>query len=179
MFIRSSIFFVGFIVIAILLGGGVQGSDIYSGPVPNDLDVRLQRRDKNTLPQGAIVKFQQIGRGKSPHQNYRWVLYEDGRWFLARRSSNTNHWQVPFDTPLPTKPTKTLRAFTVAKVKKKLEEAHFFKQAPYQGHRNAHDGVYYVITARRAHQVHEVIYEVYDPPPIDFILSIISYEHMP
>lgn len=147
----------------------------YSGPIPDQLDVRLQRRDTSPLPPNALLRFQVIGRGKNPANNYRWVLYEDGKWFLAWHSGDTSgDWQIPFDTNLPSAPTKQLKANVVKDVKKQLQQANFPTQAPYQADQTVENGSFYVVTARLDGKVHEVIYESVYPPLVDFLASIVS-----
>jgi hypothetical protein len=157
-------------------GQGEEGMSegTYSGAIPDQLDVRLERRDREPLPAGALVKFQAIGRGKSPEFNYRWLLYEDGRWFLAWHSGDTSDWQTPFDTDLPASPTKNLGSKVVKEVKKQLQQANFSSQPPYQADKTVEDGSFYVVTARVDDQVHEVIYEAVYPPLVAYLESFVS-----
>lgn len=147
----------------------------YVGPIPDQLDVRLQRRDTDPLPPDALIKFQAIGRGKDPSYNYRWLLYTDGRWFLAWHSGDTSgDWQTPFDTPLPVSPTKQLKANVVNDIKKQLQKANFLAQPPYQADQTVEDGTFYVVTAQMDGQTHEVIYEGVYPPLVEFLETIAS-----
>ena len=146
----------------------------YSGPVPEQLDVRLERRDTSPLPPQALVRFQMITRSKRAYLNYRWVLYEDGRWFLARHSPEVDDWQVPFDTDLPSKPTGRLPAKVVDEVKKRLGETKFLDQPPYLANRSVKDGDFFVVTARSEGRVQEVIYEAVSPPPVDYLAAFVS-----
>jgi hypothetical protein len=128
--------------------------------IPEKLDVRLIRRDTSPLPSGALVKFQVISRDKDPRLNYRWVLYEDGRLFLAKHSNDTSgDYRNPFDSELPTTPTKTLSSAVVQEVRQRLTMANFEQQAPYQAIQGMKDGTFYVVTARQHQQEHEVIYD--------------------
>jgi hypothetical protein len=151
-------------------------SDLTSGPIPETLDVRLERRDTSALPEGALLRFQLINRGKHPGVNYLWLLYEDGRWLLARHSGDSSDWQTPLDTPLPTTPTKTLPTRVVQQVKKQLAQADFFRQAAYQEDKSVRDGAYSVVTARQNGQTHEVIYAAATNPLITFLQGI-AQEH--
>lgn len=145
-----------------------------AGPVPSELNVRLQRRDTTPLPSGALVKFQQISRGLDPRYNYRWVLYDDGRWFLARHSNDESDWQTPFDTELPTSPTKRLSANVVDQVKAELRKASFLTEQPYQEDPTVEDGSYFIVTARLDGNEHEVIYNAVYSPLVKFLRTIES-----
>jgi len=149
-----------------------------AGPIPEDLDLRLIRRDTEPLPAGALIKFQAISRAKNPSNNYRWILYEDGRWFMAWHSGDTSDWQTPFDTELPAEPTANLARRDVQKIEKEIKNAGFAGQSPYLADPRVEDGTYYVVTARLKDQVHEVIYDAAYPPLVEFLDGII-YEHEP
>jgi hypothetical protein len=146
----------------------------YSGPIPEHLDVRLERRDTSPLPPDALVKFQMISRSKRSYLNYRWVLYEDGRWFLARHSGADIDWQIPFDTDLPSTPTRRLPARVVDRVRKQLQDNEFLDQPPYLANKLVKDGDFFVVTARSEGRVHEVIYEAVSPPPVDYLATFVS-----
>jgi hypothetical protein len=145
-----------------------------SGPIPDQLDVRLERRDTQPLPPDALIRFQVIGRGKNPANNYRWILYDDGRLFLARHSGDTSDWKTPFDTELPQTPTQQLDARVVDEVKNQLRQANFLAQAPYQADETVEDGTFYVVTARIDGKVHEIIYDAVSTPLTDFLATIAS-----
>lgn len=154
----------------------MDNSTISSGPIPEQLDERLVRRDKEPLPAGALLKFQLINRGKSPDVNYRWLLYEDGRWFLARHSGDTSgDWQTPFDTDYPAEPTKVLPRKEVEKIRQQLKQANFLAQEPYHLDRGVRDGGYRVVTARLDGRVHEVIYAAVANPLAEYLENV-AYE---
>jgi hypothetical protein len=146
---------------------------LYSGPVPDELDPRLLRRDTEPLPEGALVKFQVIARGPNPRPNYRWLLFDDGRWFLARHSdADPAEWDAPFDTELPSEPTRQLPGNVVAQVRQQLEAADFWSQPPYQANYQVEDGAFYVVAARRNGAVHEVMYEAVQPAPVAYLETL-------
>lgn len=150
---------------------------ISSGPIPEQLDTRLQRRDTTPLPAGALVRYQLINRGKNPDVNYRWLLYDDGRWFLARHSGDTSgDWQTPFDTDYPAEPTKIFSKREVKQIRKHLEKSDFLEQQPYHLDKGVRDGGYHIITARLDGRTHEVIYAAATMPPVDFLENV-AYEH--
>lgn len=152
----------------------MSSDQIQTGPVPEDLDQRLERRDTDPLPVDALVRFQLINRGPSPHPNYRWLLYADGRLFLARHSGDRSDPYTPFDTELPREPSSRLSADVVAQVERALADSGFFTQPPYQLDTTVEDGAFYVVTAQLDGQTHEVIYEAHRPAPVDFLLTIAS-----
>jgi hypothetical protein len=144
-----------------------------SGSVPENLDVRLDRRDKSRLPSDALVRFQVISRGKNPGHNYRWVLHEDGNLYYARHSGDTSgDYRDPFDTDLPSEPTKRLSADAVDEVMAQLDEADFANEDRYQADPSVEDGSFYVVTARIEGKVHEVIYDGARPPLVTYLLTI-------
>lgn len=144
-------------------------SGVWSGPIPPDFEMT---RDTDPLPPDALVKFQWINRGPNPRYNYRWVLYGDGRLFLARHSGRVDRYTGPFDIPLPAAPTKTLPASLVRQVEQQLRKADFLHQPPYQARPKVEDGTFYVVTARLDGTVHEVIYEAYAPSLVAFLERI-------
>ncbi len=150
--------------------------DLYTGPVPDQLDIRLERRDTNELPPNALIKFQVINRGKNPQHNYRWVLFEDGRLFFAWHSGSSEDWQTPFDTDLPTSPTTQLKEEIVEEIRQRLQEAEIINQAPYQADKSVQDGGFYIITVRLENESHEVIYEGIYPPLVEFLETIAKGE---
>ena len=159
-------------------GDDVMNGNVVAGPIPEDLDLRLIRRDIDPLPPDALMKFQAISRAKDPSNNYRWILYEDGRWFMAWHSGDTSDWQTPFDTELPTEPTAKIAKRDVKKIEKELMNAGFAGQSPYLADPRVEGGTYYVVTARQENQVHEVIYDAAYPPLVEYLDGII-YEHQP
>ncbi len=145
--------------------------ELYKGPIPEDYELA---RDQDPLPPEALVKFQFISRGPDGSGNYRWLLYSDGRLFLARHSGNVDIDTLPFDTDLPETPTKTLKSSFVKKVENQLKSADFLDQPPYQLREGVEGGAWYIVTARIDDQVHEVIYEAYSPSLVDFLQTVAS-----
>lgn len=144
--------------------------------IPQDesnLDIRLQRRDTTPLPEGSWLRFQAINRGKDPSYNYRWLLYEDGRWFNTWHSGDTSDWQTPFDTPLPQEPTAELPASLMQQIREQLLLSHFMTQPTWQQDRAMEDGSYYVLTVKHGGQIHEVIYNGTAPSPVSFLEKIV------
>lgn len=127
--------------------------------VPEQLDERVERRDRSELGPQTLLRYQRIGLEKSPAKNLRWELDEDGSLRLARHSGDTSDWQNPFDTELPESPTGTVGADRVEQVRKALADAGFNSQPPYQVGKTAKGGRVEVVTARSGGRVHEVIYE--------------------
>jgi hypothetical protein len=150
-------------------GAATMTASIQKGPLPPNF---AMKRDTDPLPPGALVKFQAISRGPRPAGNHRWLLYDDGRLFLARHSGAADSDRLPFDTPLPDAPTLTLPRERVAEVERRLREARFAGEPPYQVNPSVQDGAYFIVTARLDGAVHEVIYEAYAPPLVEFLGDI-------
>lgn len=144
----------------------------YAGPIPSELDVRLERRDTSPLPPGALVRFQFINRGPSPRNNHRWILYKDGRFHLVWHSGDVSDCSMPFDTELPETPTMQLQAPQVDEVRNRLRQANLCDQPPYQADEAVEDGGFYIVTARIDNRICEVIYEGIRPAIIDFLFEI-------
>jgi hypothetical protein len=151
---------------------GKKASDkvTHHGGIPDDIDERLVQRDQSPLPDDALLRFQSIAHGPDPRSNHRWVLYDDGRLFLAFHSRDTEG-EVPFDTELPDKPTRVLSKKKVAEIRQLLEDEDFAELSPYQA-REGEDGMSLVVTARLDGQDHEVIYDRVHTPLTDRLLRV-------
>lgn len=143
--------------------------DFYAGPLPEGF---AMDRDDDPLPEGALVKFQVIDRGADPTYNHRWVLFPDGRLFLAWNSEQMDFTILPFDTELPDEPTAILDAAVVQQVKDQLRAADFLNQHAFQAQLKYQDGTTYILTARLGETVHEVIYDAFAPPLVAFLENI-------
>ncbi len=148
--------------------------DLYSGPVPERFDLQ---RDQSPLPLEALVKFQAIARGNDVWVNHRWVLYRDGRLYLAWNTGHDGYSTLPFDTELPDTPTQVLDKDSVNQVETQLRAGDFLQQPPYQIDTTVEDGTFYIVTARIDSKIHEVIYEAYESPLVDFLYNIGSAAH--
>jgi hypothetical protein len=148
--------------------------DLIAGPIPDELDLRLQNRDTSPLADDALVRFQFINRGPHPGINYRWVLMEDGRLFVARHSGDTSDPYTPFDTDLPSDPTTTVDRDVVTRVRDALTGSEFAGQPPYQADPTVEDGTFAVVTARIDGTVHEVIYEAVAPAPVGALAQLLE-----
>jgi hypothetical protein len=142
---------------------------IERGPLPAQLKKSLAEWDAEPLPETALLKFQVVGRGPSPKANYRWLLYEDGRWFMNRHSGDTSRSGPPFDTPWPASPTKQLPSDVVKTVKNRLQQEDFFKQPAHQLDPGVRGGSFYIVTARQNGQEHRVVYAGYYPPLAEYL----------
>ena len=143
--------------------------DFYAGPLPEGF---AMDRDNDPLPEGALVKFQVIDRGTDPTYNHRWVLFPDGRLFLAWNSAEVDFMSAPYDTELPDEPTAVLEPALVQRVKDELISADFLNQHPFQARLKVEDGTTYILTAQLDQTVHEVIYDAYKPPLVAFLENI-------
>lgn len=144
----------------------------YSGPVPDDADGRLARRDTTPLGEGRIVRYQRIGLEKSPTKNYRWELAADGSFYVAWHSDDDERWQEPFDTDYPDEPTDTLPADVVDQLKALIAEDGFFEREPYQRGATARGGRLDVVTVRLDGPEHEVVFENADTPLLEAVTNL-------
>lgn len=150
----------------------------HAGPVPEDVDDRVVRRDTSSLADGVLVRYQRIGLEKSPARNFRWELHADGTWFLARHSGDTEDWRTPFDTDLPDEPTAVLPADVVEEVRTALAEEGFAGKAPYQRGVTAKGGGVTAVRAVVDGEEHEVLYDNAETPLLE-LLGTIDWQHEP
>jgi hypothetical protein len=159
-------------------GDGDSGGDPKEGlatsdTIPDDLDVRLQRRITSPLPDGVVVRFQHFNRGPDPRVNYWWELSSSGEVHLARHSPDTSDPDTPFDTPLPDDPVAVLDEAAIEEVRAALDASGFATQPSYQLLAGVEDGAFNVVTARLpGGEVREVIYEGASPPPVDTLVAL-------
>lgn len=143
-----------------------------SGPVPAELDIRLQRRDRAPLPADALLRLQAISRGKNPAANRRLLVTQSGDIYEAGRSGDTSDWQLPFDQPWSAAPTRTLSLAQVERLMQLLN-SRFPGEAPYQVDENVENGTFLVLTARAAGIVYEAIYEAVLTPVASEIVDLL------
>jgi hypothetical protein len=147
-------------------------SATYTGPVPAELDLRLQRRDTSPLPPSTLLRVQAINRGKNPGPNARFLVADSGEVFAAGHSGDSSDWQTPFDIPLPSTPTRRLSDDRLESLRVLLQGDAFAAEPPYQADETVEDGLFLVVTARTGKGVHEVIYEAILPPLVQDLLRL-------
>ena len=148
-------------------------SGLKKGPLPKRLSPKLEKRDTRPLPPEALIRLQQISRGKNPSNNFRWLLFLDGRVYHDVHHGGESDWSSPFTDDLAAEPLQTLAAETVADVENWLRQADFLDEPPYQIDENVRGGDIFVVTARLDDRLHEVIYSAVYPPLIDNLWSLI------
>ena len=127
--------------------------------VPADLAKWLDGRDKEPLGEGGLVRFQSLGLGPGIDSNFRLVVMEDGRCFVARNAAKSSRRKgVVYNVPLPDDPTFTLPDEALDQVRTALDEVGFFAEEPYVEGEPAKDGSLSIVTARQDGQEHEVWY---------------------
>ena len=141
-------------------------SGLFEG-APDQLDIRLRRREPVELPADALVAFERINRGKSPAPNYRWVLLEDGSLRLARHSGDTSDPDQPFDTPLPREPNAVLDDDQVAAVRDALAEAEVDSHPTYLTDPGVEDGAFSIVTVPAAGSSRELVYDGASSPLVE------------
>ena len=143
--------------------------DFFQSELPEKLDPRLANRDLEPLAPGALVKYQYISRGRNAAGNYRFVLYEDGRWFYTENSGETAAWEQPYNTPLPDQATRQMPPEVIEQTLNLLDQESFFSQSPYQVQLGPREGSFYIVTAQRDGRIHEVIYVNTSNPLVDYL----------
>ena len=137
--------------------------------LPTPFDVRVTRVTEAPLPDGVVLELSHVAMGKLPYRNYRYQLTADGGLYYVQHSGTPGDWQVPFDRPLPAKPSMQLDPAAVAEQLTKLEAAGFFDHPGYQANPTAEDGSFWIVRARRGDDVHTVVFQNVQP---DYLASL-------
>jgi len=143
----------------------------YSGPLPAEIDPRLERRDVSPLPADVLIRVQAINRGKNPQHNQRFMITRSGDVFAAGHSGDTSDWQTPFDQPFPSVPARRLEPERLHALRALLESG-FAAEPAYTADQTVEDGLFLVITARTGAGTHEAIYEAVQPSLVKEILEL-------
>ena len=143
-----------------------------SPDAPSPLDERLVRRDRDPLPNEALLRVQSINRGKSPTPNIRYYVTADGDVFESGHSDDSGDWQTPFDQEWPGDPTRTINKGAIDDLRHILENK-FAAEEAYQANETVEGGAFVVITARIGRsRIHEVIYAATLSPTAREILRL-------
>lgn len=127
--------------------------------LPTPFDARVTRVLEAPLPEGVVLELDHVAMAKLPYSNYRFQITADGSLYYVQHSGTPGDWQVPFDRPLPDKPSMKLDPATVTEWVAKLEAAGFFDHPGYQANPNVEDGSFWIIRARRGEDVHAVVFQ--------------------
>ncbi len=87
------------------------------GPVPAPDLKPEEGADLSPLPAGALVRYQVLSLMKGCRGNLRFVLYDDGRFFVQRNVRGDCPYPQRFDAPLPAGPSRTLAAADMAAIR--------------------------------------------------------------
>lgn len=142
--------------------------------LPTPFDKRVTTFLEMPVPDSIVVSVAMIAKGKDPEYNYRWILTADGKLFYVHRSKNTNDWQVPFDRPLPVKPTRIMTDAGLKDIQTMLNKANFFSHPGYEYEVGGEDGEYLVVCARKDGRLHTVVYENSSISLVDYLESLIQ-----
>ncbi len=127
--------------------------------VPAQLAKALDGRIKSPLGEDGLVRFQRIGMAPGITTNFRVVVMDDGRCFVARNKRSAERRPgVVYNVPMPDEPTVMLPHEVVAQIRARLDEVGFFAEEPYVEETGVKDGSLSIVTARRDGREHEVWY---------------------
>jgi hypothetical protein len=140
--------------------------------VPEDYDPRLTAILSDPIPNDVIVSFYYMAASKNPSANYRWELHRDGRLFVVHHSGQNPSYEITFDQPLPTQPTKTLTNGEIRELYAQLDRSDFFSQPGLQREPRARGGNHIVLRVRRGDTIHEVVYQNVEGPLVEYLYSI-------
>jgi hypothetical protein len=140
--------------------------------LPSQFDVRVQRALGAPLADDVVIALDHVAMAKSPNTNYRYTLTRDGALFYVQHSTKPGDWQVPFDQPLPTKPSTRVDAAKVDALVAELTSAGFFDHPGYEADPQTEDGSYWIVRARRGKDVHAVVFQNVQPPYLADLTSL-------
>lgn len=121
------------------------------------------------LPVGALVSYQCVGLGPGAVGNHRWVLYEDGRWYLGRNSKGYNGRSGPFESDLPSTPTRILPPSVVQEVEDQLRAGDFLGMESPLPDPTLQDGAETIIIARLDGEIHGIRHVGAQSPLLDYL----------
>ena len=139
--------------------------------LPEDYDPRLTAILSEPISDGVIVSCYYIAASKNPRNNYRWELHQDGRLFAVQHSGQNPSFEITFDQPLPSQPTKILSKDEIQTLYSQLEQAKFFDQPKLQ-RIPVEGGIYVILRVRQGDRTHEVVYENVENPLFKYLYSI-------
>ncbi|MFP5271145.1 hypothetical protein [Coleofasciculus sp.] len=139
--------------------------------LPEDYDPRLTAILSEAVPDNVIVSYYYIAASKNPRNNYRWELNQDGRLFAVQHSGQNPSFEITFDQPLPSQPTKILSKDEIQTLYSQLEQGKFFDQPQLQ-RISVEGGNYVILRVRQGDRFHEVVYENVENPLLEYLYSI-------
>jgi hypothetical protein len=134
------------------------------GNLPENFDIRVRRVLDEALGADVVLAFDRVAMAKSPRTNYRFTLSATGAMRYVQHSGAGGDWQVPFDRPLPDKPSKQVDPAKASALVAGLESAGFFTHPGYEADPRAEDGSYYILRVRKGQALHTVVYQNVEPP---------------
>lgn len=144
------------------------------GQEPLEQAQSASRTADDRLPEGALVSYQRVSMGPGAIGNYRWVLYEDGRWYLGRNSQSYGGGHGPFESDLPATPTRVLTASIVREVEDRLRAGDFMRMESPLPDPTLQDGAETIITARLDGHVHAIRHYGAASPLLDYLARFAS-----
>ncbi len=131
---------------------------------------RLAGRDRGDLPDGAILRFEAISRGKDPQNDHRLVLFDDGRTFVAW------HGDERFgDKAFGDEPAAVLGAGVLDEVRGLLADARLEDGPAHRVDPALEGGMWRIVTARGGDgRVCEVVFEGVPSPLADRMQQLAS-----
>jgi hypothetical protein len=172
MTIRVAVIAMLWALAGVSFGGAME---THKEPLPTGRDKRVDTVVAEAVPDDVVVSVAMVARGKIPFDNFRWQVTKDGKAFFVRHSKKPGDWQVPFDRPLPAKPSRTLKPAELTTLQTALEQASFFSHPGYEHPDKTHDGEYFIVRARPrsgAGPLHTVVYENVKSPLIDELYRV-------
>lgn len=140
--------------------------------LPSPFDVRVTRALAPPVADDVVLAFAHVAMAKSPTTNYRYELHRDGRLFYVQHSGKPGDWQQPFDRALPATAARTVPAAEVAALLDELERVGFFDHPGYEANPQVEDGSFWLVQARRAGDLHTVVFQNTRPDYVGRLAAI-------
>lgn len=141
--------------------------------LPAEFDVRVRRALELPMDPAVVLAVMNVAMAKSPRGNYRYTLTASGALHYVQHSRKADDWQVPFDRPLPSKPSSQVSPAQVSDLLAKLKATGFFSHPGYEADPTVEDGTYWILRARDGKQLHSVVYQNV-PPRLSAELAALS-----
>ncbi|MBW2704329.1 MAG: hypothetical protein JRF33_26220 [Deltaproteobacteria bacterium] len=118
---------------------------------------RLKAILDETIPEDIWLVYCSVSAGKSVHPSFRFSLSRNGKVYFVERSKKNKDHKVPFDKPLPKKPSSSLSAAQMATIEASLKDLDFLHHPGYEGV-DGRDGHYDVVRINQDGKIHTVVY---------------------
>lgn len=138
--------------------------------------------DIDPLSEDIFMRFQRVFMGKGSGGNYRFIIKHNGEYYISKTKIHDLQRPKRFDTPYPTKPTKTFSEKDLLKIKMIIEKVRFFDLSDgYIPIGKVFEGTMEILEIQIGDKYKRVIFDRVDHEACEKILkaiwSIVYYNH--